>query len=484
MKRTLLLLLCGLMLAPVVAGCAENTDDDAALTTAGTDAETVELDPQQKAKDAYAALNDVSMEGEKFTIVARPAVGTSETEVWVKEMTGGDVVADAVFERNLKIGEDFDTEIELVTGNVPSEVTKNNSAGDETYKLAYPGLSEAATMAASGLFYNYLDMENININEAWWDQGTYDLQLAGKVYFMSGDINILDNDVTYIMLFNKKLIQDLNLDIPYQLVYDMQWTFDRFHEMCANTSNDENGDSRWNEEDRYGYVTTDAGANTFFYGAGLSFVQFDSEGEPYLEINKEKTTELLEKVGEHMTKNNTTWRSPTRDYARNKQMFMQDQVLFYGEVLSYISGLKEMETEFGVLPIPKYDDAQDRYYTYCENNSSTVGIPSVHTDTGTVTTILEAIAIQSHLKVTPAYYEIALQRKYTRDLESSDMLDLALANRRYDLGKVYSTLGFDNMFGNLANQGSTNFASQYDAKLKGATRTLDKLMTKFYDLEY
>lgn len=484
MKRTLILLLCGLVLAPVATGCAENTNEDNLVTDVKTSADTTEQDPQQKAKDAYSMLKKVNLDGEKFTIVARKGQANSEKEVWVEDMTG-DVITDEVFKRNSKIAEDFNTRIELnAIDNVPSEVHKNNSSGDTAYKLAYPNMIEAASMAASGLFLNYLDMENININEEWWDQGTYNLQLAGKVYFMNGDINYMDNDVTYIMLFNKKLIEDLNLDVPYQLVYDMQWTTDKFMEMCMNTSADINGDSRWNELDRYGYVTTTEGSNTFFYGAGLSFVQFDSEGEPYLGINMDKTTTLLEKVSDLMTKNNTAYIPPNLNWTQGMSIFMNDRALFYGEVLSYVINLKDMESEFGVLPIPKYDEAQDRYYTYCDNYSSTVGIPSVHSDVDAISAVLEAMAIQSHLLVTPAYYEIALQRKYTRDLESSDMLDIALANRCYDMGMIYTTLGFTSMFGNLANAGSTNFVSEYDSKIKSANRFLNSIMSQFNNLDY
>lgn len=63
-----------------------------------------------------------------------------------------------------------------------------------------------------------------------------------------------------------------------------------------------------------------------------------------------------------------------------KDMFMEDRVLFYGEVLSYIINIRAMETAFGVLPLPKYDEMQDNYYTHCEGNASTVGVPMMLTD--------------------------------------------------------------------------------------------------------
>ena len=182
------------------------------------------------------------------------------------------------------------------------------------------------------------------------------------------------------------------------------------------------------------------------------------------------------------TENNST-RIPG-NYSIGSKMFTEDRVLFYGEVLSYVINLREMETPFGVLPIPKYDDAQEDYITYCESNASAVGIPMMTTEPDKVTAVLEALAIQSYLNLTPAYYDISLQRKYARDDESAEMLDIALAHRVYDIGRIYSSLGIKYVFGDLARAGSTDFASAWAKKQKAASRMLDKIANSFYEMSY
>ena len=295
--------------------------------------------------------------------MARAAVGTSEKEVWVEEMDG-DVINDAIYERNLAVNEKFDCEITLKTGDVVSITKQSVAAGDDSYKLVYPSIIDGASMAQQGLLLNYLDFEHVNIYEQWWDQGTASLEISGKVYFMNGDINILDNDVTYILLFNKKIIGDVGLREPYQLVRDGKWIIDTFTSMIKDVTTDLDGDGGFTDNDMYGYVTTGAGPNTIFYASGITYVGFDSEGMPVLDVNISKITSLLEKVVDIFHNDNTT-RVPS-DVAVGKNMFMEDRALFYGEVLSYIINVRAMETAFGVLPLPKYNEQQDHYYTNCE----------------------------------------------------------------------------------------------------------------------
>lgn len=480
MKRTLALILAICICLPLVS-CAttEETNEvrDSVLEVAEEEssAEDTEPDKYDAAREVYAALPEVDYEGGTFVISAQ-AGGTSEKEIWVEELTG-DVVNDAIFNRNTVIEERFNLEIQLDAGDVNSTISSAETAGDDSYKLAFPNLSTAATMAQSGYFANYLDYDALNIDEVWWDAGTAGLKICGKIYFMSGDINIKDNDVTYIQLFNKQMIQDVGFEEPYELVREGKWTIDTFSSMCRNVTTDINGDGIFDDYDRYGYVTTPAGPNTFFYGSGLSYVSFDSEGVPFLNIDNEKIISALDKVVAIFTQDNITRIPP--DVANGKVMFMEDRVLFYGEVLSYIINLREMETPFGVLPIPKYDEAQERYYTFCENNSSTCAIPKTISDIENVSVVLEAMAIQSYISITPAYYDIALKRKYTRDDASSEMLDIALSNRVYDVGKVFSNIGIADTFQTLASSGSIDFASAIAKRQKAAQKGLEKIIKSF-----
>ncbi|MBO5258184.1 MAG: extracellular solute-binding protein, partial [Clostridia bacterium] len=364
MKRNLILALVAAMLLPMFASCSETTSEDGGTNavSAGADgstetvAEEAEPDKYDLAKEKYAALASADYAGADFGIASQAATGNSEKEIWVEELTG-DAVKDAVYNRNLTINERFNCNITLTPGDVNSIVRQAVQAGDGTYKLAFPNMATAASMAQVGLLMDYNKLDNLNLTEAWWDQGTLAMEIADKVFFMNGDINYLDNDVTYIQLFNKQLITDVGLDVPYDLVREGKWTIDQFREMCMNVTTDLDGDGAYTDKDRYGYVTTGEGPCTFFYGSGLSLISYDDAGVPVLNVDMDKTVAALEKVVKIISEDNIT-RIPS-DVNVGKMMFMEDRVLFYGEVLSYIVNVRDMETAFGVLPIPKYDEMQD-----------------------------------------------------------------------------------------------------------------------------
>lgn len=477
MKKITALLLLMAMLLPMAVSCSDTEISESADTSQinETSVET-EPDKYQKAKDLYAALPSQDLEGIDFMIAAQAATGNSEKEIWVEELTG-DAVNDATYNRNLVVNERYNCSIQLNAGDVNAITKQAVTAGDDSLKLAFPNMATASSMAQMGYLVNYLDMPNLNLSEAWWDQGTLAMEIAGKVYYMNGDINILDNDVTYIQLFNKQLIIDVGLEEPYQLVREGKWTIDMFQSMCKDVTTDLDGNGEFTDSDRYGYVTTGEGPCTFFYGSGLTLVSYDDEGVPYLNIDMEKTTAALEKVVDIISKDNIT-RIPS-DVAVGKAMFMEDRVLFYGEVLSYVPNVRDMETPFGVLPIPKYDEAQDNYYTYCNAISSTACVPKTGNDINVITAVLEAMAIQSYIQITPAYYDIALARKYTRDDDSAEMLDIALAYRVYDIGRFFSQIGIGDIFQNCAKNGSTNFASELAKKENSAKTKLEQIIEDF-----
>lgn len=480
--RTTALLLSLLLVSGTVCACgdAQSSSDVQKEngTTALTDTAAEEQeDPFASARAAFDALPAHDLGGKDFVITAQAGVGNSEKEIFIETATG-DVIEDAVYRRNLAVNEAFNCKIVLsAQSDVNSAVKKAVTAGDDSIQLAFPNLAGGGSLAQAGVLRNFLDFDEFDLSAPWWDQGTANLKIGGKVYFMMGDVNILDNDVTYILLFNKKLIGDADLEEPYQLVRDGKWTIDVFGSMCRDITADIDGDGAFTEKDRYGYVTTLSGPNTFFYGSEMKYVELDADGAPYLITDTEKATDVLRRVVGIVKENNTCYQPS--DPAVGKPIFMEDRALFYGEVLSYIINLRAMETAFGVLPIPKYDEAQKNYYTYCENNASTVCIPNLGAEPEINAAVLEALAIQSHINVTPAYYEVALERKYTRDEESTEMLDIALANRVYDIGRVYTNLGTSDIFSNLANKGSLDFVSSYAKKEKSAQKALDKIFTAF-----
>ncbi len=473
----------------VFAACGDDVSLDppvggAASTTAAEGGEPAETaDPEiAEMEAALAAVPEADLGGRKFNILARAAVGTSEKEIWV-ESENGDVLNDAVYRRNSLVNEKFNTEVTLVTGDPNGGLKKSVLAGETTYDIAMPGISDASTLASGGVIMSFTSLPYNDLTKPWWELGTAQLNIAGKVFFMNSAVNYLADDVTYIMMFNKQLIKDYKMEEPYQLVRDGKWTIDVFTEMIQDISTDIDGDGQFTENDLYGFIGTAGYPNAFFYGSGLSYIEADNDTGLHLALDTEKATLVLEKVNAIYHGNNAAWISPGGQESVGMNIFMGNGGLFYGEVLSYIVNMRKMETDFGVLPVPKWNEQQENYHTYVATISSTMVIPMNCPDTAALSSVLEAMTIYSRQYVTPAYYDIALSGKFARDEESGEMLEIIRRHRVYDFGMAYSVIGISDVFSSLVNKNSSDLVSTYEKKSSKAQTQIDKITAKFSEME-
>ena len=75
---------------------------------------------------------------------------------------------------------------------------------------------------------------------------------------------------------------------------------------------------------------------------------------------------------------------------------------------------------------------------------------------------MDVLAFWGEDMIKPAYYDITLQRKLSKDSESADMLDIIFGSMVYDLGYYAKFGGFYTTFTNAASNGEDmHFASMY-----------------------
>lgn len=85
----------------------------------------------------------------------------------------------------------------------------------------------------------------------------------------------------------------------------------------------------------------------------------------------------------------------------------------------------------------------------------------------------------SKYTLTPAYHEITLKGKLSRDDESESMLDFLMSTRVYDLGTIFDRSGSFSIFCKMTNTGRGNFASGHNAVEAGAADALAKFNNIF-----
>jgi len=159
-------------------------------------------------------------------------------------------------------------------------------------------------------------------------------------------------------------------------------------------------------------------------------------------------------------------------------LFKNNQFLLMPERFYAAVELRDMQADYGIIPYPKYDEAQDKYYSRIWDAMSLMCVPVNCEKTEAVGAFMEAMASESYRTVTPAYYEIALKGKYARDDVSSQMLDMVRDGAYLSFASIYNgSLGnpWDCMR-DLMSKKSKNFASWYEKNEPVIKKALNKII--------
>ena len=402
------------------------------------------------------------------------------------ETDSDDPIVSAVYRRNMFLEEEYNVKIREVASDAPGTTAQNSiKSGLDEFQVLMCNTASTISLMQNQLLLDLNSLEYLDLTQPWWDQTMREnCSIAGKNYFATGDISIMDNDATWVMMFNKQLAKNYGFD-PYKLVEENNWTFDEMHKMMMTAAND-NGDGvvKW-EDDTFGLSTHHSTCEAFFYAAGLSVTQKDSSDLPYFDATASHTDYIMRVL----EKSISIWEDESVLFASDgvvthseetQEVFESGRALFLAEVLQLAIRLREMDVDFGVLPFPKYQASQKNYGHFVHSTTALLSIPITCKDKDNVSALVEAMAAKSMYTLTPAYYDVVLTGKAFRDEESADMLDIILKSRTFDLGGIHM---FDwgnigSIFPEIVRSGSNNYASLYKRGISRATATMNKDIDK------
>jgi hypothetical protein len=140
-----------------------------------------------------------------------------------------------------------------------------------------------------------------------------------------------------------------------------------------------------------------------------------------------------------------------------------------------------MEADFGIVPFPKADENQTRYYA-ATNGAWPKIVPNHAPNPERTSIILEALAAESKNVTIPAFVEICLKTKHTRDEESLEMVEIILSSVTEDLG---TTIFWDSIKGGLLDEvmGRGNFISVIERRSANWEKLLNDMNNAVDDLE-
>ncbi len=483
--RLICLLLSVLLCASVFVACKGDENNNSSTgSTENSKTENVQLNygPADYGEFPYA---DKNYEGSDPIRIL--CVDTERHKYGVQQFTyleelEGNTINSEVQERNNYLEEQYGITFEVESVQYPTdEVALLVQGGTDEYDI----ISDSVDRLVKGIsqrFYWSLD-DIMNISHPWWDaQAIESLALGNRHYLIAGDAIITDDDHTYLTLYNKDMYRTNTAvsgkgDI-YEIVRNGDFTIDLYYEMCREVSKpDENG--AWGFNATYGNLSHAYGATVMMNGCDVATVQKNENGELYINVMEQSAVTAFDKVYELMSDAQNTQRAeliagqsasnPSQyGFAELEEMFVNGRGLFYNTTSGSISILKSanLDFEFGVLPIPKYDKNQDSYCcTVNRYQSSALAIP---TTVPTSRHEIIAFALQAlsfyNADVIRAYYQTTLQLQAVQSDDDAEMLDIVYNNRFYDIGAIYEWGTLVNLYGSvISNSGANTLVSSWDS---------------------
>lgn len=383
----------------------------------------------------------------------------------------GETLNDAIFDRNAAFMAEYNADFKVIeSSSITNDIRTAVSSGDAVYDFSVPSLDVGAALAGEDQIINLSAIESIDFTNEAWDQNAVNyFSIANKLYFGVSDISLGKNETTWIYFFNKNLLTEYGLENPYDLVRESKWTFDKSLEMMAVASNDTNGNGVPDEGDHFGLATHNTNYYALMIAAGQPFATKDpTEDIPVINLNSEMYVTVYDKLKEYFTDETQT----VMEY--EGQTFIAGNALLSAQVMGCVRLFRDMEDDFGIIPVPKYDEAQEQYYSYMipyEVHAAIIPVSASDPERSGVA--IQALSIYSDHYLTPAYYETVITGKGLRDMDSWEMLDLILDSAIYDLGRMYDWGGFASGIASSI-ENKREISSSYKRKAKAIQSSLEE----------
>ena len=501
MKKILSLLLALLLLLTTVTtllSCADDTQGDTEPPEDNTPEQPDDETPgeEEKPEKLLPNLPDIAFGGEEFHCLhwtLDSGVGGGWVpweEIAVAEPTG-DLLVDQVYQRNAYVEEKYDvtvtTEYCMAHTEMAPKIRNAVATDDKSFQMMVQRSANLTGMWTEELFHDLGgdEMHHIDLTRPWWNQDSVNVfTLGGNTQFASSEMLLLDKSETGCVFFSSVLQADHSLDNFYDLVNEGTWTWEALLSNASVCVDDLNGDDTMDANDLWGSAGNRAPGAYLYCGSGYSFAELDEDGYMISNFGDEESISLMVELHENMIYADSHAHS---DYIKDfsiKKKFESNEVLFIYYSVKMSNNLRDMETNYGILPIPKYDEYQEDYHCLImPDGDSVIGVPLSCGNTEMVSLVIEALSAESYYTVYPAFYDVVLMSKFTRDTQSKDMLKIVFDSRTYDLGAIYGLGGF---YGQLVTHAATkrdsNIASLYasmESTLNSSLQTINDLIDKW-----
>jgi len=491
MKRIAFLLAALVLTTALFTGCSKPSDsEDETTTLPGADDITEE--PTDSGTTAPYSVED-----------SLPELDFGGLEVsflnWQEALcpefgaeNSGDIISNAVYTRNITTEERL--KIKLVFNDTAGNNENMNNyiqtaandimSGSAQYDIFASYSMCGATLAINGYTLDLLTQEYLDFEKPWWPENLIgQATINNKLYFCSGDISTNMLYYMFVMFFNRDTINARGLENPYELVESGKWTVDKMIEMTQGMYEDKNQKGARDEEDNYGVrAVTNVWTDSFFFASGLSTIEQDSNGRLVISDTwcSEKSQNLLTKLCAYFANGDGflgSGNASRTQFTGGNSLFIIDSA---GSAKDHYA---QSSVNFGVVPVPKYDEEQEKYYTILGFTYTMYSLSKAASDKSAAAATIECLASEGYRTTTPAIFEQAFKYKYSTGEENIVMWDIIKNSVSFDLGRIFTTsmnkLTYSLFRNALTNNQADKWFSTFAQNEKALNTYLEAIMKSF-----
>lgn len=438
LKRWVCLALASLTLlssAAIFTGCATGNDENSDGSKAPGAESSSEAETDR--------FQNVHFDGREYRIytsinAASTGMGNSNFLIEGDPEAVGNMVNDAVMERNVTVEEKLDVKLvfipcEASQMDVASDIQKYTQGGLNEFDIVINDIFGLSTLVVSGHFRNVLEEDCVfDFDQSYWYKDVMeDLRLInGYQYVLAGDFFADVLRSAHLLLLNKAIYQDYNhtsADELYDTVSNYEWTFDKLNQIITDTYTDKNLNNTVDKGDQFGLIN--GGSWGYFIPFSVCgnppYIVRDEEGIPTFSLHEgDRSNQLATKMGTLIANDSTSLAFGDEDLL---PAFTNGECLVAcGQRLGSLENpiLRQMENDAAVLPYPMLFAADKKYVTSFHDTTEMGFIPTTAQDMEFISTVTEVLNRETASIVLPKYYKESLQVQCVDDEKAAAMIDI------------------------------------------------------------
>jgi hypothetical protein len=374
---------------------------------------------------------------------------TDDGSVFTQDESSVGTINDAVRRRDEFLRQKYGANIKVrteKTSKIVDELRAANASGTEFCDMLSISSKDTVNLYLSGLLCNMNSFPEFDPEGEYFNENNAtSLALDSEFYILSDPTTRYFNEI-YTMFFNRDLVLSSGCENPETLAAQGKWTWDEFSEIektvaaevvnkvVADLATDIFGFSAYYNTNNYGQVMYVSCGRPMISNTYKNEIDFSLEVDEAVEIGK-----YLFKI------NDSKARLPYEgDVASNA--FKNGRLAFFTNKLGYINALRDgtkKGSEFGLLPMPKYNEQQENYCCLVDPAARVISVPKTVDSKDQdykkfVGAVISGMCAVSRKTVKEAFLSDTII-KTLNDNEEAVMLKTVVESATFDFCSVYGS---------------------------------------------